>query len=424
MRLLRLGAAPTPAVATGDQACIAGPVSGFFNITAICNVPYDTVNPSEQTYARTIGAIFYPTNLAGGASNASAPIVLFGSGKAWRGDFGIPFTRFLRYGNAQALIDAGLVIYAPYDTFPAALTASGAAGQRELSVHHPTAVYWPHDPTCMALANNPPCGFSYPYSAILDPNTSAQETVSITGLIGSGSDYVLTTASDLLHSHSKVDLMIPNTQWPIQLNDRMSLLSFMATHAGKNDTACRGGPCPGNPLDIRGYGASSDSHIEFMGMFTAKGAYLSSCPPGSGWWPEHVGARCASTNSSISWAFGRSVSYGTIVDIPSVWDKTTDSTIRPAIRALLGCDLATVAGCRAFASRSSPSSVTKYNAGIAKSGGLRCSWRAAAPTQSRLRTTWPFSRRHTIPRGRITPFTRATRTRVIRLPAWTRGSAF
>ena len=75
----------SPAIAlSADSPCVSGEVACMTNTPAIRNVQFDAINPSGETYARTIGVIFYPTSL--GAKNATAPIVIWGGGCYRMGD--------------------------------------------------------------------------------------------------------------------------------------------------------------------------------------------------------------------------------------------------------------------------------------------------------------------------------------------------
>jgi hypothetical protein len=345
-----------PAIAlSADSPCVPGVVAGMTNTTAICNVQFDTTNPSGETYARTIGVIFYPTSL--GASDATAPIVIWGGGCGWVGDNQIPYWRLLFYNPAllQDLIDAGFVVYGPYPTWAATykLASASNVGDSSLSITAGPISYWPDDPICMGLPT-PACGYTYPYTVVVDGNTANQETAVVTSKTGGAHPFTINLAAPLTKPHA-VDACVdvPVTQWPAQLNDRKSLLSWLASNAGK-------GTYPGNPLDIRHLVSSSDSQVGLMSVFTSKTAYLTSCPSGSNWWGDSLAPSCASGNTSTAYGYGPFVGVSVPLDLSWMYTNSWDGGGGAAIRTVLGCRPGIDAGCDAFASTGSPNSAASH----------------------------------------------------------------
>jgi hypothetical protein len=338
-----------------DTPCVPGVVAGMNNATAICNVRFDTTNPSGETYARTIGVIFYPTSL--GAGNATSPIVIWGGGCGWGGENQIPYWRLLGYNPAllQDLIDAGFVVYGPYPTWAASsqLTSASNVGNSSLSIYASGISYWPDDPICMGLPT-PPCGYTYPYTIVVDGGTANQETAVVTSRTGAAHPFTINLAAPLTKPHAvNATVDVPVTQWPAQLNDRKSLLSWIAANAGK-------GTYPGNPLDIRHLVTSSDSQVGLMSVFTPKTGYLTSCPSGSSWWGDSLGPSCGSSNTSTAYGYGPFVGVSVPLDLSWMYTNAWDGGAGFAIRIVLGCRPGIDAGCDAFASTASPSSVASH----------------------------------------------------------------
>lgn len=364
MRWLLLLACAAPLFGA-DTDCTNGAVAGLTNVSVTaCKVIYDTQNPSGEQFAgttksRVISGIFYPTDK--GVTNATCPIVIYGPGKGWNGFNQIPAYRVTNFGNAATLqkyINDGMCVWTAYDSLAATLTA--VTWNVGTSVIHATRTlnngqYWPNEPKCLTPAN---CGFAYPYSIVVDGNGAHPESATVNSLSndsgsGAAETFDLNVTEVAAFQHTGVSADVPRTQWPVELNDRMSLLSWIKTNAGQ-------GTYPGNPLDIRYWPTSSDAHIQLMSMFMT--GHLTSCAT-AGWYASYgFGPTCASDNTATGWKFGPGVAISPPLDLvwmyQNTWGAVTSTT---NIRALLGVPPdGTVTGGNAYATAASPIGVATY----------------------------------------------------------------